>query len=176
MLHYPHTHPYFHDDHPAVLDEMTYKDILHVIDPRDLPHRDYAPLIKYVRIVGIKGNIAKFFVPSPTKINSWNCYIQFTQWNEQLRDTSITPTEAARLLLWSGDIKMHCACPAFLFWGMQYILTQLDTAIVPENRFPHIRNPNLKGIACKHLRRTIKVLPFHMGDMAKAIKEQRSQL
>ena len=174
MLHYPIDHPYFDDDHPEMLDEVTYKDILHVIDPRDLPHRDYARLIPYVKFVGIEGSVLKFYVPSPTALNEWNTYIQFTQWNSEVRDTNINANEAARLLMWTGDIRVHCGCPSFLFWGYQYILTQMDAAIWSETIYPRIRNPQLKGIVCKHLRRTIKVLPFHLGDMAKEIKQQRT--
>lgn len=174
MIYYPHNHPYFQDDHPIVLDEMNYKDIMKHIDPRNLPHRDYAPLIKYVKYIGTEGDIMKFYVPSPTKINSWHTYIQFDEWDAEIRDTSISAVEAARLLLWGANIRVHCDCPAYKFWGMQYIDTQLDIAINPEERFPHIRNPNLKGIVCKHLSRNIKVLPFHLGDMAKAIKYQRA--
>lgn len=174
MTHYPHNHPYFHDSHPVMLDEFTYKDMLHVIDPRDLPHKDYAPLIKYVKYVGIENDIMKFYVPSPTKINMWNTYIQFEEWDAQVRDTDINGPEAARLLLWSGNIRVHCPCPSFVYWGYQYILTQLDASMFKEERFPKIRNPQLKGICCKHLRRTLKVLPFHLGDMATAIKQQRS--
>jgi hypothetical protein len=58
---------------------------------------------------------------------------------------------------------------------MNYILTTKDAAIVPETRFPSIRNPQLKGGMCKHLIRSMKVLPFHLGDIAKAIKETREQ-
>ncbi len=164
-------HPYFHDDHPHILDEMFYKDIMAEINPNNLPYRDYAPLIPYVKYVGTKQNIMKYFVPNT--YNGWNTYIQFMEWNEQVADESLTAPEAARLLLWSGNIRVHCPCPAFKFWGSQYILTQLDSAIIPENRYPHIRNPSLKGIVCKHLNRSIKVLGFHLGDMASAIKEQR---
>ena len=178
MLYYPHTHPYFDDNHPVMLDEFTYKDMLHVIDPRDLPHRDYAPLIKYVKYVGTDKDTMKFFVPSPTKINMWNTYVQFVEWDAQVRDTDITAVEAARLVLWAGNIRVHCPCPSFKWWGYHYILNQLDAAIFPDeaagNIFPKIRNPQLKGIACKHLRRTLKVLPFHLGDMATAIKQQRT--
>jgi hypothetical protein len=59
---------------------------------------------------------------------------------------------------------------------MQYIMTQKDAAIIPEVRYPHIRNPNLKGVVCKHLNRTLKVLPFHLGNLAAAVKEQRKAL
>lgn len=156
------------------LDELTYKDIMKVISPNDLPHRDYSPLIKYVRYEEMRKDIMKFFVPN--HYNGWNTYIQFIDFNEQLKDLSINAVECARLLMWSSNIRVHCTCPAFKFWGSEYILTQLDAAIVPENRFPHIRNPYLKGIVCKHGNRTIKTLPFHIGDLASYIKVERQNL
>lgn len=182
MVYIPKNHPYFHDDHPIVLDEMFYKDLLHSIDPRDLPHRDYAPLVKYVRYVATEGDTMKYYVPSPTPqkyqnfsgLNLWTTFIQFIEWDASVNDASVNPVEAARLILWGANIRIHCPCPAYKFWGMQYIDTQLGIAIIPEPRYPNIRNPALKGIACKHLRRTIKVLPFHLGDMAKEIKLQRT--
>lgn len=165
---------YWQDDHPPELDEVTYKDLLHHIDPRDLPHRDYAPLIPFVRYVETRKNTMKFFVPN--RYNGWNVYIRFPQWMEQVRDTSINVNEASRLVLWADDIQIHCGCPSFKFYGYAFILTQLGAAIIPETRFPHIRNPLLKGVACKHCRRVIKVLPFHLGNMASAMKQQRAAL
>lgn len=156
------------------LDEFTYKDVMNVIDGRDLPHRDYAPLIKSVRYVSTKGNTMKFFVPN--RYNGWNVFIRYPQWGEQVRDVSVTAVEAARLLLWSGDLQLFCACPSYVFHGYKYVQTMLGMAIVPETIFPKIRNPHLKGICCKHQRRVIPTLPFHLGDMATAIKQQRSRL
>jgi|HigsolmetaGSP11D_1036233.scaffolds.fasta_scaffold00013_34 hypothetical protein len=176
-------HEYFgNDDIPVRLDELHYRDIMAEIVPNNvagrkhnkLPFRDWAPLIKYVRYVTTRGNTMKFMVPA--KYNAWETYIQFPEWESQVRDTNIDANEAARLLLWSGNVRLHCNCPAFSFWGFQYILTQLDAAIYAEGRFPIIRNPDLKGIACKHLIRTLKVLPFHLGDMAAAIRAQRIRL
>lgn len=167
-----HLHEYFCDHHPVILNEETYRDIMSAISSDWLPHRDYSHLIKYVKYVGYKGNTLKFFVPN--KINGWNTYIQFKEWNDQVTDTDYSATEAARLLLWGGNLRLHCTCPAYHFWGMQYINTQHDAAIVPEPRFPTIRNPQLLGFTCKHLTRTLRVLPFHLGDMANAIKTQRT--
>lgn len=155
------------------LDELTYQDLKHALDPRDLPYRDYAPLIKYVRYVGTQENIMSFFVPSPTRINMWTTFIQFVEWDEQIRDMTLSPVEAARLLLWGGNLRVHCPCPAFTFWGHAYVCTELGIAIYPETRYPHIRNPELKGFACKHIRKSILTLAWHLGDMAAAIKQQR---
>lgn len=172
-----------HAHEPEFLVEFTYKDFLnhlginHVagIKRSNLPYRDWEPLIRSCRLVGVKNNIAKFFLPN--RWNGWHTFIQFVQWYDEINDDRLTPMESARLLLWSGDIKVHCGCPSYKFWGHQYVATQLDAAIEPETRFPHVRNPKLLGAGCcKHLRRTMRVLPFYAPDLAKAIREQRAAL
>lgn len=165
-----------------MLDEMTYKDLVGDITNNqipgaivnNLPHRDWAPLIKFVRYQSQSNGIFKFFVPN--HYNGWFTYVQFADWNEQVADVSTNAVETARLLLWSGNLRLHCSCPSFLFHGYEYILTQLDAAIVPEDRFPRITNPELKGVCCKHGRRVIKTLPFHLGDIASEIKKSRLKL
>lgn len=166
---------YMNDDNvPHILDEEVYKNLMSKIVPGWLPHKDYSDLIPMVKYVGTKKNTMKFFVPN--RFNGWNTYIRFPEWNEQVVDFSLKPQEAARLLLWAGNIQVHCPCPAYKFWGMQYIMTQKDAAIIPEIRYPHIRNPGLKGLVCKHLNKTMKVLPFQLGPMASAIKQQRVEM
>ena len=50
------------------------------------------------------------------------------------------------------DIMVHCDCPAFLWWGSWYNLEQRDTSLFPEGiPFPHVRDPALNNIICKHL-------------------------
>lgn len=172
-------HPYFADEEAPHLDEEGYKAIVQHITNNNvpgeilnnLPHRDWAPLIKYVNYFGHDQGIFKFFVPN--KHNGWFTYVMFDDWSEQLCDQSVNAPELARLLLWGGNIKVHCPCPAFKFWGHQYIQTTRDSAIIPEIRYPRIRNPQLKGGCCKHLIRTLKVLPFHLGTMAREIKDSR---
>jgi len=165
-----------HDDIQCLrrLDEFTVKDISKIVNPNDLPHRDYEPLLKQVKYQETKQNICKFLVMN--NYNGWETYIRFLAWDEQIRDTSLKATEVANLLMWSGDVQFYCKCPAFKFWGMQYICTQLGISIVPENRFPYKRNPQLKGILCKHERKMLKTLPFYTGDIAKAINQQRQAL
>jgi hypothetical protein len=156
------------------LDELTVREIRNYVSPSNLPHRDYAPLLKKVLFQQpMRYDTMKFFVVN--NLNGWNTYIKWKEWEETLQDVSVQPVEAARLLLWGGNIAMHCNCPAYRFWGMQYICTVLDSAIVPENREPRVRNPHHKGIVCKHLNRTIKVLPFFGGTLAAIIKKQRER-
>jgi len=50
-----------------------------------------------------------------------------------------------------SDVRLFCNCPDFSFGGFSYIITQLDTHLEREDRFPHIKNPGLEGTVCKHL-------------------------
>jgi hypothetical protein len=85
---------------------------------------------------------------------------------EELRDPELEmtwkDTGQTRIISWAEliaeipevtqmDITVHCNCPAYLYWGSQYNLTQLDTAIVPEHRSPVIRDPSNENMVCKHL-------------------------
>ena len=59
--------------------------------------------------------------------------------------------------------------------GYKYMATQLDyNAGEPENRFPKIKNKNLKGSVCKHLYLTLKYLPNNITsfqrDFSKYVK------
>jgi hypothetical protein len=61
----------------------------------------------------------------------------------------------------NSDMLVYCDCPAFKYWGYQYICTS-RRIIMPghdENRFPGIRNPHLVGTVCKHLIRVLTQLP-----------------
>lgn len=180
--HVHHIHPYFSDQYEERLDETTYKDLIADITKNNtpgaivnnLPHRDWAPLIKFVKYQKRKRDIFQFFVPNP--YNGWFVYVQFIEWYDIAADHDLNAVEAARMLLWGGNIRLHCHCPSYKYHGYQYILTQLDAAIKPENRYPNINNPQLKGVCCKHLRKCVKTLPFHLGTMAKEIKITRQQI
>lgn len=59
----------------------------------------------------------------------------------------------------SDDIKLHCSCPAFLYWGSAYIATigqyNLD---FEEWRYPIIRDLGLNNKLCKHCVRVYSYL------------------
>lgn len=179
------------EDEPERLDEVTVKDLAQAISPSSLPHRDYLPFLKSVNYKGMRGDTMKFHVPSPPRrkrrkvspyyvapgyvYNGWNTYVRFNDWWTVLDDASLKPQEAGRLALWSSNVALHCHCPAFKYYGYQYILSQLDAAIVPEERFPHTRNPQLKNVACKHLRKVIPAVLFYSGTLAQQINLQRKK-
>lgn len=61
-----------------------------------------------------------------------------------------TTTKALRKAM-TGNIKVNCDCPDFLYKGFQYIGTKKEYAIYDENIPPDEKNPNQEGALCKHL-------------------------
>jgi len=57
----------------------------------------------------------------------------------------ISPLEA--------NVKVHCHCPAFLYWGSAYNASQEKYSFKREreNREPNIRDPHRQNKICKHL-------------------------
>lgn len=80
--------------------------------------------------------------------------LEDTQWRDKV------------MLAIAGDLKVHCTCPAFNWWGYRYILTQLDAAIYPQPIEPDERNPRRRGTICKHLAVVLRVLPFWWTNIA----------
>ena len=59
--------------------------------------------------------------------------------------------EELREILKTEDIKVACSCEAFLYQGYKYITYHNNAGIDPEGRSPSKRNPNKKGMLCKHI-------------------------
>lgn len=51
----------------------------------------------------------------------------------------------------SGDVRISCTCPAFLYHGYKYITWKSQSGIDREIRSPDKTNPNKEGMACKHI-------------------------
>jgi len=78
----------------------------------------------------------------------------------------------------SDDVRVHCQCPAFIYWGAAYNSTNpvngdsynLDFA---ENRTPDVRDPNREVKVCKHIskvRNKLRNITYKMLDKKAGIK------
>jgi hypothetical protein len=159
----------------GVLTEATYKELAGMIDPNFLRQGMRASELKAVEFHGFEEDTMHFLVPSKDFDDNsikYMCSIKFEDWDQIGSDPDMDFKEKALMLLWVGNIKLNCTDPSFLYWGYQYLLTALDSAINPETRKPVIRNPQERGIVCKHLNRVLKALPFHNGKIAAEMKRQ----
>jgi hypothetical protein len=97
-----------------------------------------------------------------TSLNSWDQEVQFKNWNsivpEELRGADWDQIKAQVPDILNDDVKVHCGCPAFQYWGHQYNLTNDDdSAITPNTIAPrlnnngyYMRDPDERH-SCKHL-------------------------
>jgi len=118
-----------------------------------------------------KRGILRFRVSSGTTPGLyWQQRIELSDLSEairqQSRDRTMTNVDVVNLAVF-GDVKFHCNCPAFHYYGFQYIATELDSALKREVRPPTIRNPNLEGTVCKHLYQVLRRLPMHITVIAR---------
>jgi hypothetical protein len=170
--------------------------------PWDLPKPGRAGALAGIDSVVLTDDTMTFMVPSwdgndpanphnhhPQPLGKpaqYTAKVKFLAWNALKQNTDYTPPQKARILLSypitakpqqqpRSDIQLSCTCPSFLYWGYQWLLTQVGAAIADENRVPKIRNPQRRGIVCKHLNRVLHVLPFYLNFLAQEIGKAGTQ-
>lgn len=155
------------------LDELTRKDLLSDTDGWT---KEKAKLVRGAIYLGITEDYTLFFrVPSVTAKPSTNYLvkIKLVDYPEIADDESLDTRGKVRLAI-AGDVKVSCTCPAYLYFGYKYILTQLDTNEADkEHRFPKIKNPRLQGVMCKHCYTAMNAFPFNWTKVASDIDNNR---
>lgn len=80
----------------------------------------------------------------------WTVQIQIPDYRDISRSKKMSYDEKVRMVLGAGEVKVDCNCPDFLYGGFKYKATQFNYGIKIETIEPTIKNPELKGSACKH--------------------------
>lgn len=151
------------------MDEITKNDILKDIDSRtQRKSKGYYTFYK-----GVTRDYDVIF-ETPSQVTPGVTYIQkikMREFKDIEGEEDLTVQEKVRLAL-SGDIEVSCTCPAYRWWGYEYIMTQLDANNGPDqNIFPKIRNPNLLGTVCKHLKVVLQVIGNNYTKIASDISK-----
>lgn len=153
------------------LDELTRKDIVLDVDTWT---KDKAKKVRGVTYLGITEDYTVFFRVNSVTANPPTTYlvkIKLVDYEEIAEDENLTVREKVRLAI-AGDLQISCTCPAYLYWGYKYILTQIDTnESDPEHRFPKIRNPKLQGVVCKHCYVALQAFPFNWTSIARDVSQ-----
>lgn len=157
------------------LTEANRKEIVARIDDYFLKHKIRRGQLGPVTFNGFKNDCMYFSVDSSQFAKNGITYIiriKFIEWRKIGMRSDLNWIQKARLLLQQGNIKIDCTDPSFLYWGFQYMLTQINASIRRESRPPNIRNPRRRGIVSKHPSKVLQVLPFYSGDIAQELKRQ----
>lgn len=136
-----------------------------------------------VRLDDIELGLWKFKVHSGTDPNLWyDCPMHFKELEnkitELVRDKRLWTKDKSRIdlrklageVLNKIDLQVSCSCPAFLYFGQDFILSKdkYDAKFGrPERRPPRVRNPRQYGALCKHLHALFKTIPFYRSTMAR---------
>lgn len=85
--------------------------------------------------------------------------IRFEEWNDNMMDPPGNSYLTAVKQACQGRVSFDCDCGRHQYW-YRYIATIGRYAITPpaEFAFPKIRNPELKGVACKHVLKSMVML------------------
>lgn len=110
---------------------------------------------------GIKNNIALIRVraSSVSKHEEHRVKVRFEQWDELLHEPPNGDYNQAVQLACAGRISFDCDCGRHQYW-YRYLATMGNYCIAPpkEFAFPKIRNPELSGVACKHVLKATTML------------------
>lgn len=103
--------------------------------------------------------------------------VKFPLWDVAVAGADQTPEQAARWLL-RQPLKLDCDCGRWRFFFRYAATAGGWNAGRPEYGYPKIRNPNLVGVACKHVVRVMTELetsPRFYRPVAKAIEKMRDK-
>lgn len=132
-----------------------------------LPYRDYSKNVSssYIEIRQSKAGWVVVY-RSISRDGNPKGWVQLVRLNVRENQTHFGVKRAI-----NSNLLVYCNCPAFKWWGHQYIMTTTKS-IIPgfENRvYPKVRNPQLKGKVCKHLYIVLQDLPKQSRKIYKSL-------
>ncbi|MBH05028.1 MAG: phage tail protein [Phycisphaeraceae bacterium] len=117
--------------------------------------------ITQANFYAIKGNIAQINVRASigSKHQNHRVKVRFEQWDELIQSPPKGDYQKAVQLACAGRISFDCDCGRHQYW-YRYLATMGNYALAPpkEFAFPKIKNPELSGVACKHVLKATTML------------------
>ena len=157
---------------------FTAKELLTARDGDFIHHDKYTSELDEPTLDYAYCNTLKFTIKSShygekvkggTNATKYKVFVLFEDFYTIGKDKDIDFNDAIDYAIGFGDIHIRCNCPAQQFWGYNYQATQLKYiyGVPKEDRFPIIRNPNLKGTVCKHCDKVLQWVLSHKNIVAK---------
>lgn len=108
-------------------------------------------------------------VKGGTNATKYKVFVLFEDFYTIGEDRNIDFEDAINYALDWGDVHIRCTCPSQLYHGFSFMGTQMRYlyGVPRENRFPKIRNPNLKGTNCKHADKVMEWILRHKDIVSK---------
>jgi hypothetical protein len=114
--------------------------------------------IRTSMIVGAQADVFHFVTSAgpDSDVNRHHVHVQFLELDNQFNNP-VPEKDKRKLgkLMANGRLKFQCDCGRYRYW-FRYLCTVGNFAYgLQEHGFPRVRNPNLTGVGCKHVLRTM---------------------
>lgn len=106
--------------------------------------------------------------------DTYTCYVRILDLVGAMT-FDMTIDEIARIIE-DSDLEVACTCPAFLYWGFQYVTAIERAGYWVASLDPNIRNPQLKGGGCKHLHRILSEWDDYIYDIAREFPHNETRM
>lgn len=110
---------------------------------------------------GMKHNVALVDVTASQKSVHGNHRVQirFEEWDDALQESAGNDIAAQQRMaskMIKGRVSVNCDCGRYQYW-YRYVATAGNFTIAPpkEYVYPKLKNPELEGVACKHIIHTL---------------------
>lgn len=144
---------------------------------RDLANKQIPLCAPFSRKAGVQRFITNASAGSPDKRHYVT--VEFNNFSALVTAPRKVGAAITREQLANGTIKFDCDCGRHTYW-FRYLATIGKYALGRlESGFPKIRNPNLQGVACKHVLRVMQFIisPSGVQYMRSQVdKDRRTQL
>jgi hypothetical protein len=129
--------------------------------------------------ISSKGGVVHFQTNASeeSKDTRHHVYVQFMDFDAVVATGK--PAKEAVKLLTNAVIRYDCSCGRHTFWYRYIATTGKFNYGRAEDGYPRIRNPKLRGVACKHVLRVMQIInqsPFFKEFLIKMIERGRQQL
>lgn len=155
---------------------FTLAQVLKEVDPNHIHHAEYTSRLQEPFVIRVYGSSILFGTYSSKYDRNhtiWKQKVIFKDFVVIARDKEIPIGDAVRYAIENLDFHIRCQCPSWVFFGYAYQATQLDYqyGLPRENRFPHIRNPNLRGSVCKHADKVMRWIIEHEDEIVQYFEQ-----
>lgn len=115
--------------------------------------------------------------PTPNSPQFYHVNVEFLAFNELVFNPDKVKSTTVQNRLSKGKVRFECNCGRFKYW-FRYLNTVAGTVYGrKEGGFPKIRNPNMTGIACKHILRVMHYIKSQQGRhyLTTALQQERTK-
>ena len=137
-----------------------------------LPQRRESGVVHFITNASRKEGKLKANSPQYYHVN-----VEFLAFNELVFNPDRVKATTVQNRLSKGKVKFECNCGRFKYW-FRYLNTVAGTVLGrKEGGFPKIRNPNMTGIACKHILRVMHYIKSQQGQhyLKTALENERKK-